>query len=125
MGQFREVPQGELLFANIHVVFDRLEVVVKGSWVLIASLPSTMVFFGDIGFGETTAPDELESPIFEIPPGGLCSREMGSLVVSPLCSMLSFHTEESCGDLVLIDSVSLRARFKEVVELVNPLGALL
>jgi hypothetical protein len=45
-------------------------------------------------------------------------------VVSLLGSVVGFYAEESYSDLVLVSSVSLGARFEEVVEFIKLLGAL-
>jgi hypothetical protein len=45
-------------------------------------------------------------------------------VVSLLGSVVGLYAEESYSDLVLISSVSLGARFEEVVEFIKLLGVL-
>jgi hypothetical protein len=45
-------------------------------------------------------------------------------MVSPLGSVVGFYAEESYSNLVLVGSVSLGARFEEVVEFIKLLGTL-
>jgi hypothetical protein len=106
------------------VVFDRLEVVIELARVLVASLAGRIIFFGDIGFYKSATSDKFEGLVFEIALGRLNIHEIGFLVVSLLGSVVGFYVEESYSDLVLIGSVSLGARFEEVVEFIKLLGAL-
>jgi hypothetical protein len=106
------------------MVFDRLEVVIELARVLVASLAGRIIFFGDIGFCESATSNKFEGLVFEIALGRLNIYEIGFLVVSPLGSVVGFYVEESCSNLVLIGSVSLGARFEEVVEFIKLLGAL-
>ena len=92
--------------------------------ILPDSLASGVVFFGDVKFGETSASDKLEGPVFEILPGRLASCEMGFLVVGPLGPVMGFDAEESRDDLIRVDRVSLGARGEEVIEFIEPLGTL-
>ena len=114
MYEFGVVSESALLFGQIHVVLDRLEVVVKRSWILVVSLAGGVVAYGDVGFREPATPDKFEGPVFELLPGRRNGAEGGSLIISPLGTVVWLYAEKPCSDAILVGGVSLGARVKNI-----------